>query len=53
MQVYSNGMTERCINKLKLIERQGYGRASFLLLRQRMAHALQDVYHRSGASPCC
>jgi transposase len=28
------------INKLKLIKRQGYGRASFPLLRPRMLHAL-------------
>ena len=39
-EIYSNGMTEGFVNKLKLIKRQGYGRASFLLLRQRMLHAL-------------
>ncbi len=38
--VYSNGQVEGQINKLKLIKRQGYGRAGFLLLRQRMLHAL-------------
>jgi transposase len=37
---YSNGMTEGFVNKLKLIKRQGYGRASFPLLRQRVIHAL-------------
>jgi len=37
---YSNGMTEGFVNKLKLIKRQGYGRASFPLLRQRALHAL-------------
>jgi transposase len=39
-EIYSNGMTEGFVNKLKLIKRQGYGRASFPLLRQRMLHAL-------------
>ena len=38
--VYSNGQVEGFVNKLKLIKRQGYGRASFPLLRQRMLHAL-------------
>lgn len=37
---YSNGMTEGFVNKLKLIKRMGYGRASFPLLRQRVLHAL-------------
>ncbi len=38
--IYSNGQVEGQINKLKLIKRQGYGRAGFPLLRQRMLHAL-------------
>jgi hypothetical protein len=38
--VYSNGMVEGFVNKLKLIKRMGYGRASFPLLRQRVLHAL-------------
>lgn len=38
--VHSNGQVEGFVNKLKLIKRQGYGRASFPLLRQRMLHAL-------------
>ncbi|MBO0794291.1 MAG: transposase, partial [Ktedonobacteraceae bacterium] len=38
--VYSNGQVEGFVNKLKLLKRQGYGRASFSLLRQRMLHAL-------------
>lgn len=38
--VYSNGQVEGQINKLKLIKRQGYGRAGFSLLRQRVLHAL-------------
>ena len=38
--VYSNGQVEGFVNKLKLIKRQGYGRAGFPLLRQRMLHAL-------------
>jgi len=33
---YSNGQTEGQINKLKLIKRQMYGRASFEMLRQRV-----------------
>ncbi len=39
-QVYSNGQVEGQVNKLKLIKRQGYGRAGFPLLRLRMLHAL-------------
>jgi transposase len=38
--IYSNGQVEGQVNKLKLIKRQGYGRASFPLLRQRVLHAL-------------
>ncbi len=38
--IHSNGMTEGFVNKLKLIKRMGYGRASFPLLRQRVLHAL-------------
>lgn len=37
---YSNGMTEGFVNKLKLIKRMSYGRASFPLLRQRVLHAM-------------
>jgi transposase len=36
----SNGIVEGKVNKLKLIKRMGYGRASFPLLRQRVLHAL-------------
>lgn len=36
----NNGMVEGKVNKLKLIKRMGYGRASFALLRQRVLHAL-------------
>lgn len=36
----SNGMVEGNINKLKLIKRMSYGRAFFVLLRQRVLHAL-------------
>ncbi len=38
--VHSNAQAEGFVNKLKLIKRQGYGRAGFPLLRQRMLHAL-------------
>ena len=33
---WSNGPVEGFVNKLKLIKRQGYGRAGFELLRARM-----------------
>jgi DNA-binding transcriptional LysR family regulator len=36
----NNGIVEGKVNKLKLIKRMGYGRASFALLRQRVLHAL-------------
>lgn len=35
----SNGMVEGHVTKLKLIKRQGYGRAGFPLLRKRVLHA--------------
>jgi transposase len=36
---WSNGATEGQIHRLKLVKRQGYGRAGFVLLRQRVLHA--------------
>jgi transposase len=36
----NNGMVEGFVTKVKLIKRQGYGRASFPLLRHRVLHAL-------------
>jgi transposase len=36
---WSNGITEGQIHRLKLVKRQGYGRAGFALLRQRVLHA--------------
>ena len=36
----NNGMVEGHVTKLKLIKRQGYGKAGFPLLRQRVLHAL-------------
>ncbi|GHO96737.1 transposase [Reticulibacter mediterranei] len=36
----NNGLVEGHVNKLKLLKRMGYGRASFKLLRQRVLHAL-------------
>jgi transposase len=36
----NNGQTEGFVNKLKLVKRIMYGRASFPLLRQRLLHAL-------------
>jgi transposase len=37
---YSNGVVEGHVHRLKLIKRQGYGRASFPLLRKRVLTAL-------------
>lgn len=36
---YSNGVLEGQVNRLKLLKRQGYGRAAFPLLRQRILYA--------------
>ena len=36
---WSNGVTESQIHRLKLVKRQGYGRAGFAQLRQRLLHA--------------
>jgi transposase len=36
----NNGMVEGHVTKLKLIKRQGYGRAGFLLLRKKVLHAI-------------
>jgi transposase len=36
---WNNGVTEGQIHRLKLVKRQGYGRAGFALLRQRVLHA--------------
>jgi transposase len=36
---WSNGATEGQIHRLKLVKRQGYGRAGFALLRQRLLQA--------------
>ncbi len=36
----NNGMVEGHVTKLKLIKRQGYGRAEFPLLRKRVLHAI-------------
>ena len=33
---YSNGQTEGQVNRLKLLKRQGYGRANLDLLRKRV-----------------
>jgi transposase len=36
---WSHGVTEGQIHRLKLAKRQGYGRAGFALLRQRILQA--------------
>ncbi len=38
-ETWSNGSVEGFVNKLKLVKRQGYGRAGFGLLRARMLAA--------------
>jgi Transposase len=43
---HSNGQLEGQVNRLKAIKRQMYGRASFVLLRQR-------VLHPCATSQCC
>ncbi len=40
---WSNGQTEAQINRLKLLKRQMYGRAGFVLLRQRVLHGEQHT----------
>jgi transposase len=37
---WSNGPVEGHVNRLKLLKRQGFGRASIGLLRQRVLHAV-------------
>jgi len=41
----NNGMVEGHVTKLKLIKRQGYGRAGFALLRKRVLHAIGKRSH--------
>jgi transposase len=36
---WSNGQTEGHVNRLKTLKRQMYGRAGFVLLRQRLLHS--------------
>jgi transposase len=36
---WSSGVTEGHVHRLKLVKRQGYGRAGFALLRQRVLQA--------------
>lgn len=38
-QRWNNGPVEGFVNKLKLVKRQGYGRANFALLRARVLAA--------------
>ena len=38
--LFPNGQVEGQVNKLKLLKRTMYGRASFSLLRQRVLHVL-------------
>ncbi|HEY6407754.1 MAG TPA: transposase [Ktedonobacteraceae bacterium] len=43
---YSQGQTEGQVHRLKLIKRQGYGRASFDLLRLRVLHGSGRTHHQ-------
>ena len=43
---YSQGQTEGQVHRLKLIKRQGYGRASFDLLRLRFLHGSGRSHHQ-------
>ena len=43
---YSNGQTEGQVHRLKLIKCQGYGRASFDLLRLRVLHGSGRPHHQ-------
>ena len=43
---YSQGQTEGQVHRLKLIKRQGYGRASFDLLRLRVLHGSGRPHHQ-------
>jgi transposase len=40
---WSNGVTEGHSNRLKLLKRQGYGRANVALLRQRLVSASEST----------
>jgi transposase len=43
---YSQGQTEGQVHRLKLIKRQGYGRANFDLLRLRVLHGSGRPHHQ-------
>ena len=50
---YSNGQTEAQIQRLKLLKRQMFGKASFALLRTRVLHReqLQPIKRRASKPP--
>ena len=54
---WSNGVTEGHINRLKLLKRQGYGRANVALLRQRLVPASEStmciVWPNTRWKPLC
>jgi hypothetical protein len=50
---WSHGIREGHVHRLKLVKRQGYGRAGFALLRQRVWQAAQGwnvAYHKRRRS---
>jgi hypothetical protein len=50
---WSNGVTEGQIHRLKFVKRQGYGRAGFALLRQRLLHGPRNGDSLTRTPPMC
>ena len=48
---WSNGQTEAQVQRLKLLKRSMYGRASFALLRKRVLYRVPDIPQRSKEVP--
>ncbi len=46
---YHSGAMEGNVNKIKMIKRQMYGRASFALLRKRVIFTLRNSDHKIRA----
>jgi len=45
------GQTEGQVHQLKLIKRQGYGRAKFDLFRLRVLHGSGRTHHQKSGEP--
>jgi transposase len=50
-EAWSNGQTEAHVQRLKLLKRSMYGRASFALLRKRVLYRAPDMPQRSKDVP--